>query len=205
MRTIKAITALVALLLVANVAKVEAQAGDWWFGFTYGAAVPSGDTKEFASGTSWRNFGIDGRKMIKDNVSVGFYAGWNVFDEISSSPQTVELEGTAITGTPFTYVNAFPLLATAYYYVGNPDWRGGIRGFIGAGAGAYVTEYRADVGFTSFKTTAWHLGLSGDAGVGYRFRSPFAMYLSARYNYGFKAKERTLNYWAFNLGVAWSN
>ena len=205
MRTIKASIALVALLLVANVAKVEAQAGDWWFGFTYGASSPSGDTKEFAPGTSWRNFGIDGRKMIRDNVSVGFYTGWNVFNEISSTTQTVELEGTTLTGTPFTYINAFPLLATAYYYVGKPDWRGGIRGFIGAGAGAYVSEYRADVGFSSFQTTAWHLGLSGDAGVGYRFRNPFALYLSARYNYGFKAKDRTLNYWSFNVGLAWSN
>lgn len=202
MRRIEAVSALIALYLAIGAAEAKAQ--DWWFGFTYGAATPSGDTKEFAEGFSWRNVGIDGRKMLSDNLSAGFYTAWNVFDERASEAQTAGFEGIDVTGTPYTYVNAFPILATAHYYLGTPDWRGGVRAFVGAGAGAYVEEHRLDIGLSSFTDTAWHLGLSGDAGVAYKFRTPVAVYLSARYNYGFKAHDRTLSYFSFSVGAAWS-
>ena len=204
MRMIRSAALSAALLLAAgSAADVEAQ--DWWFGFTWGASLPVSDTKDFADKSpSWRNFGIEGRKSLGDHTSLGFALGWNVFNETSF--ETTELDNTQISGTQFRYINAFPLLITGHYYIGERlDYKSGIRGFVGAGVGAYVAENRVDIGFSSFKNTTWHFGVAPEAGVAYKFGSPFAMFLSAKYNLTTKADDRSLSYWNFNVGMVWSN
>ncbi len=59
----------------------EGRAQQWFWGMEYMVSSSSGDTKDFANQFSWRNFGIEGRYQLKDNISAGLYFAWNVFAE----------------------------------------------------------------------------------------------------------------------------
>ena len=41
----------------------KAFAYDWFWGVTYGLAVPSGNTKDYIDNVNWRNFTLEGRKL----------------------------------------------------------------------------------------------------------------------------------------------
>jgi len=179
--------------------------GNWWLGATYGASIPTGDTKDFAEGLSWRNVAVDARRVLGERFAVGVSAGWSVFAASHDSTVTVAVEGAAITGTPLTTVNTVPLLATGHYYFGKPPIGSymGVTAFVGLGLGAYLVENRADIGTVEFSETNWHLGVAPEAGFAYKMGTAAAILLSARYNHAFKSGGFTHSFWNFNIGLAW--
>jgi hypothetical protein len=199
-----AVGALAACLACGWPGAAQAQ-GNWWLDITYGASIPSGDTRDFAEGLSWRNLAVDARRVLGDRFAVGVSVGWSVFAASHDTAVTVAVEGAAITGAPLTYVNAVPLLATAHYYFGNPPIGSymGVTAFVGVGLGAYLIENRADIGSAEFSETNWHPGVAPEAGIGYKMGTVAALLLSVRYNYAFKSGGFTHNFWNFNVGLAW--
>ncbi len=198
--------AAVAALLAIGASARGARAQDWWFGFTYGAAVPTSDTKSFTDqSASWRNFGVEGRRALDDHFALGFSVGWNVFDD--KTTETASFDGIDVTGTQFRYVNSFPLLLTAHYYIGRriAAYRSGVRAFVGAGVGAYVIENRVDIGLFSLSKTNWHPGVAPEAGLVWKASGPWALSLSGRYNYAAESNDVKHAYWTFSAGIAWSN
>ena len=85
------------LLILALSTDAFAQRGDYWFGFAYNVSIPSGDTRNFIDQTSFRGVSMEGRKLIKDNVSFGFMAGSNCRP---NSTVSVARESTRCTMSP---------------------------------------------------------------------------------------------------------
>ncbi len=188
----------VILLLVTSAAASAQQIGDYFFGFGYNVSVPISDMKDFTDGTSFRGVNMEFRKIVRPNVTVGFMAGWHVFDE--RTDEVVSLDVADIQGTQLRYINSFPLMVNAHYYFGD---RGGVRPFIGANVGTYYIERRVEIGLFLVDDDAWHFGLAPEAGIvvpiGWRARG----FLNARYNWAIEASDFTGNYWSFSIGAAW--
>lgn len=207
LRTTAAV-AVVLFLLGASGAELGAQSS-WWFEFTYGAAVPGGDTRDFADDFSWRNLGLAARRSVGNRLSVGVASAWNIFAGRPDTTVTVGADGVDLTGTPYTYVNALPFLATAHYYVG-PSGPGesfiGPLGYVGVGVGAYRIENRLDVGpEATFEQTNWHFGVAPEAGFAYKLGTPAALFFSVRYNHAFESGGFQHSYWSFNVGLGWGS
>jgi hypothetical protein len=130
------IVAVVALLLGVT---GEARAQDWFWGGAYSMSLPTGDTKAFNEGYSFRGVTIEGRKILNDNVSFGLSFGWQVMNDIKTN-ETIELSSGALTGTFYTYTNSFPIFINAHYYLGKPA---SVRPFVGLNAGGMIIERRA--------------------------------------------------------------
>ncbi len=190
---------LAAALFLTLVFSAEGRAQQWFWGMEYMVSSPMGDTKDFVSDFSWRNFGVEGRNLIRDNASVGVYFGWNVFAEKTDS--LIQFDAaTTVYGTQYRYVNAFPIMATGHYYFGR---RRGVRPYVGTGAGVYYAENRLEIGTGAFQTTNWHFGFMPEVGViipvNYNARAMF----NVRYNYGFPAGGSKISYWTVGIGIGW--
>jgi outer membrane protein W len=177
----------------------ECRAQEWLWGVEYMVSSSAGDTKDFVNDFSWRNFGVEGRNMVQDNVSVGLYFGWNMFAEKSDS-QIVFDETTTVSGVHYRYVNAFPIMASAHYYLGR---RRSIRPYIGTGLGIYYAENRLEIGSAAFQTRTWHLGVAPEVGIMIPLNWNARGMLTARYNYGLEAGGTKLSYFTFGVGIGW--
>ncbi len=189
----------VALLLAAiGSTRAEAQQGEWFWGLEYMVATPSSDTKNFTDDFSWRNFAIEGRYVASPNWSVGMLFGWNVFYE--QTGETISFGGVDVTGEQWRYVNAFPIMATAHYYL---RMRGDIRPYIGTGVGTYYIENRMDIGRSSIVNDNWHFGLMPEVGVVVPVDWHVRMFLNARYNWALSSGGVEHTYWTFGVGFGW--
>jgi opacity protein-like surface antigen len=194
------VASLALCLVFMTAGEVRAQSRDWWFGATYQGALPGGDTKDFTEGFSWRNIGIEGRTLLKDNLSLGLYAGWNVFnDEVDG---TISLGGADVSGYQSRFVNAIPLLATIHLYSSR---RSGVRPYIGGGLGTYWVENRVELGLTGLESDNWHFGLAPEVGFAMPMQNNVAAYVSVKYNYAFEAGDVSHSYWTFGIGIATSD
>ena len=189
--------ALALLLTVGASATAQAQQGEWWGGFTYQGALTTGATADFIDQFSWRNVGLEGRKMMREDASLGLFLGWNVFnDELNG---TMSLGNYDISGFQSRFVNAFPMLVTAHYYLGERE-PGSPWFFVGTGVGTYYTETRAELGLTAVTITKWHFGIAPEIGVMVPRFGAGAGLLSVKYNYAFEAGSVKHAYWTFGVG-----
>jgi len=189
------ILALAFFLLVAGSTAAEAQTGQVWWAFTYQTALATGDTKSFTDDFSWRNVGLEGRSFVGPNVSVGAFFGWNVLN--SEVDGTVSLGPVDASGYQSRFINAFPMLVTAHYYLGE---RYGPRPYVGAGVGTYYIENRLEMGLTALTVSNWHFGFAPEVGVMIPTGGYSEAYLSAKYNYAASSGDITRSYWTFGLG-----
>ncbi len=191
-------------VVFALLAVAPSAAQDHWFSITYGVSTPSGPTKDFIDQTSWRNVGVDYSNFIKRNLAVGFNASWSVFvDRVEDV--TTSLSGVDINGTQVRYVNAFPLLATGRYFLKGRSSRDKFDAWVGAGAGAMISENRVDVGTFAVKETKWHLAVAPEAGFAYSLRRDMSLLGQVRYTHAFKTGDIEHRYFNFNVGLAWRN
>jgi len=190
--------ALVAMpLLLTSTAQAQ---GDWWWGASYTVSVPFGNTKDFVDATSWRGVTLEARKKLSRNATWGLLFGWYVFDQ--SQVATVDFGGVTVTGKPYTYINTFPIQATAHYYLGQPRKT---RLHVGGAAGVTIDERRLDVGLYTVQESKTVFSLAPEIGVstplGYSLRGV----LSVRYNYEAKSGNREAQqYLGISAGLAWN-
>ncbi len=197
MKAIRGLMGMAALLLL-GAGPVEAQN---WYSFSYQPSQPLSNTKDFTDNFGWRGIGFDYKRVVKPNLAVGLSFGWHVFDE--QTDEVVSAFGVDISGDQFRYVNSFPILANASYFLGK---EGGVRPYLGANIGTYIMEHRLDVGLYSLSETKWHFGLAPEVGVAIPVRPQLAAVLSARYNYAFASGNiDDQAYVNFGLGLAWSH
>ena len=194
---------LASILLLVLFLGADAYAQDYWFGFEYNTVQASGDAANFAGGWSWRGGSFGGRKMVRDNTSVGFWAGWHVMDE--KTDETVSFRGDNrnidLSGMQYRYINSFPIMLNAHWYGGT---MGRFRPYIGLNAGTYFIERRVEVGLVAIDDDNWHFGLAPEVGVtfplGWRARGLF----NARFNWAASSGgSGDITYWNLGFGVAW--
>ncbi len=176
------------------------QAQDWFWGITYEVSAGTGETKDFVSGLNFRNIAVDGRKTLGPNTSAGMHFGWNILT--SQDEQTIQFNNAPITGgAQIRYITAFPIYANAHYYFGR---RRGVRPYIGGNLGTIYEESRLDISVFALSDKTWHFAVAPEIGLIFPVDWHIKAHLSARYNYGFKASNRTIGYFTIGLGLAWN-
>lgn len=192
----------IALLLVLSTS-VEARAQDWWWQFSYNMGLTTGETKDYVDQYSFRGVGFQGRKMMnfQNTWSLGFDVNWQVFNEVDFGTEVLREEGqSAITGTFYRYINAFPLLVNGHYYFGE-NRRGTTTGFVGLNTGVYYIERRTEAGLFAVTSDNWHFGVAPEVGVGVPAGRTF-LTGTVRYNWTTEAGGYDYQYLSFIIGIA---
>lgn len=189
------------LLVLATPGVSEAQG--WWWQFSYNMGATSGDTKDYVDHFSFRGVGFQGRKLMgfRSDWSLGFDVSWQVFAEQSSGTRLLDdASNSAISGTAYNYINAFPFLVSAHYYFGEGG-RGATLGFVGLNAGPYYIERRTEAGLLAVTRDNWHFGVAPEVGVGIPTGSSL-LTATARYNWTAEAGDLDYKFWTFAVGIA---
>lgn len=165
---------------------------------SYSIGIPTGDLGEYISSASFRGIAFDYRKLVKPNLGVGFYAGWNVFYQ-EKPYDTYTLRNNSISGKQYRYTNSAPFMfATDYYLKPGNDF----NPYIGAAIGGVYTQRATDMGIYRWEEDAFSFGLTPQIGFLYKMSTFSAISIAARYNMAFGAGDldASQNYVSINLG-----
>lgn len=175
---------------------------------TYNIAVPGGYTKDVTDSTSFRGVGFDFRYFMRERVSVGGSFSWQVFDSTDSGTFSVrddELNGD-VTGTQFRYINAFPILLTSHYHLGDSN-----NFYVGLGAGAYRVEERLEFGTISANANNWQFGVAPEVGIRFGITDRVDGAANVRWNKTFASgqsldgESRSHNWLSVNIGFTFDH
>ncbi len=147
----------------------------------YHLSFPTGDTKDWVDNDSWVGFSVEGRYFLKPNLSVGWLAGFNSL--YARSFEVTQLGTFDVSGDQYRNLNAFPLMVTGHFYMGEAE---GTRPFVGLGAGAYAMRQLLDVGAYTISTTEWNFGVAPELGVTLPVEWNSRVTINARYHYPFE-------------------
>jgi hypothetical protein len=182
-------------------------AQDWYSALTYQISFPFGDTKNFTDATSFRGFGLDFRKAINPQTTLGLVFGWNTFYE--NTDETMQLKNTpkpgAVTGEQNRYLFAFPIMVNGHRYFGE---RRGFRPFVGLAFGGYVMVQRLEIGIVSLESEPWEWGVAPELGFVLPIDGAAMLFFSTKYNYAFTGEtvagqDINHSYLSLNMGFAW--
>jgi opacity protein-like surface antigen len=167
------------------------------FGITYNTALPLGETADLVGKYSFRGFGLEGRWEVGNKLDIGFNASWNVFYESASGSFS---EGSStLTGTQYRYLNAYPIMFTAYKGFGNSET---FFPYVGMGVGTIKADSQKEMGLWYQESNNWHFGIAPEIGAIISPLNSFDFIVSIRYNYGVKVKDSpAVSYLGINLGV----
>jgi outer membrane protein W len=200
MKTVK----LKSIIILFIVLSVNLSAQDLLTGLTYSISVPAGETRGFIAKTSFKGLSIDLRKFFSHNTSIGFLVGWSAFEEETNT--TISTSIGDISGEQSRLINAFPVMITTHYYLGEGRE---FRSFIGIGAGMYYFYHQLEQVEENLESDKWHFGIAPEAGFVYLLESVYA-FINVRYNYAFSAENEitkistSQSYLAFNIGFAFT-
>ena len=172
------------------------------FSLTYSVGFPTGETSDYFESTSWRGVNIDYHHFIQENLAIGFSTGWQVFND--DLGYVTETEGTeTLSGFRYNYLNSFPLLFTGSYFFSPGET---LSPYASLGVGLVYNEFSQDTGLLRDEATGWPLSVRPEIGLDYEVGYNVGIRASFRYNYVASGDELpSLPYFAFNLGLVWSN
>jgi len=174
------------------------------FTMSYSMGFATGDVADFISKPSFRGANIEFRSMVQPNIGVGLTFGWNVFYE-SIARDTYTVGPSSLTGKQYRYSNHFPMLLGANYYLSPGET---FNPFVGLGIGTIYTRRNTDMNLYTMEQEAWNFALAPEAGFLYSLTDGAAVYVSARYNAGFKAGnelDAAQSYFTLNVGFTFAN
>ena len=173
------------------------------YSFDYTMSFGTGKTGDYIQNPSFRGITFEGRGFIDDNVSLGGLFTWSTFYE-SLSGETYTQGTATLTGNQYRYINAYPMLFQAHYYMGNDDLEP--RLYLGGGTGAYRINQRVDFGVYSVEERNWHFGFSPEVGLLVPVSFDSYLNVSFRYHYVLKAKDTIDHSWfGLSIGMAWGS
>jgi outer membrane protein len=196
----KKILSIFAIMFV-TVGALQAQSN---FTVAYSMGFGTGDLGTFISNASFRGATMEFRKMVQPNIGVGLTFGWNVFyEELSRESYTVG--ASTLTGKQFRYSNHFPMLLGGSYYF-SPGEK--FNPFVGLGIGTIYTRRNTDMNLYTMEQEAWNFALQPEVGFLYSVTDGSALFVSGRFNQGFKAGSELdgdQSYFTLNVGFSFMN
>jgi hypothetical protein len=166
----------------------------------YTMSFATGETADFISKASFRGITLDGRGFLTDYVSLGGSVNWTTFYE-NPPEQTIRDGSLSITGTPYKYINACPILFNVHFYRGIPDE--GLRIYGGVGIGTYYINQRTDMGLWTSTEDHWHFGFAPEIGLLLPVGVSSSVIVSVKWNYALKSGD-SINYNWFGLNIGFS-
>lgn len=189
-------------LLLVLVLAAGAQAQDGMTFVTWDISFPVSDMGDFIGETSFRGFGLDGRKFLQPNLSVGLSFDWNTFREFTGG--TIFFENGSVSGSQNRVIYASPILVNAHYYFQTIDNNPGFLTYVGGGLGTYFIERTLEIGVAGITDNHLHFGLAGEVGLIIPVRPGTGGLISAKYNHAFGVDGSIdYSYWRLNAGVAY--
>jgi hypothetical protein len=189
------------VILMLLILAFEVAAEDNMFSITWDIGMPVRETHDFVNDLSWRGAGLEFRKFVLPEFSVGFSWHWSTFFETTG--RVFPIENGHVSGTQDRRVYASPILTHAYYHfqtMDDPD----ISSYVGLGLGAYWISKRFDIGVTVSEEENWHFGMAPEVGVTVPVGWDSHLLAAVRYNYAYKGGASTAHaYWAFMLGLSY--
>jgi hypothetical protein len=85
-----------------------------------------------------------------------------------------------LSGKHWNYINAFPVMVGAHYYLGS---RRGLNASVGINGGLIAVEERLEVNVVAFQSTKWGLGIAPEIGIFYPVTPDVNAYAGAKYHY----------------------
>ncbi len=175
--------------------------GLYTLNYTMGFSV--GSTSEYISSASFRGMTFEGRGFVSDNVSIGGLFTWTTFYEKLGGASFTQ-DNATLTGIQYRYINAFPILFQAHYYLQTDPYAP--RVYLGAGTGAYKMVRRTNICVWSHEYNQWQYGISPEVGLLFPIGMDSQFNLSFRYHYVVKAKKTTDYSWfGLSVGFAWGD
>ncbi len=167
-------------------------------GISYNTSLTLSDTRDYIDNYSWRGASMEYNQFINENVTVGFFAGWNVFyqkleGEFTSGTRTAS-------GTQQRYVNTLPILLESRYHVEPGNAR---APYVGLGIGTMYKEQETRMGLFTVSDNGWQFALAPTVGFLLPIGST-AVNIGVRYNLGFGGGDLDdTSYLGINIGFAW--
>ena len=171
------------------------QAQDMLGAVAWQAAVPAGDFRDFISAPTLRGVGVEIRRFLRPDVSVGVAAAWHVFHQVRD--EAMPIPHGHVSGPQNRTVNIIPVGVSGHYY--RPQ---GEKAFlVGGRLGAACSIHRHEIGVSGFENRAWHLFLAPEAGVLIKSDRGIALF-SVAWNIAVKSDNRQYTFFTFNVGFA---
>jgi outer membrane protein W len=195
-------------IIISLFISVQVFAQDDHFGMSWDITVPLGETSDYISETSFLGFTMQWRKFVTPNVSLGASFSWNVLDsrsfetqEFNFKPDGVDRQiAGALSGEQFRYLNSFPMVVEAAYYLGDP-YESKVRPYGGLGVGVTPIQKRTEIGLVAITDTNWHFTLAPEIGILIPL-DQVDLFAAANYNYAFKANNSIdYSFITFNIGL----
>lgn len=164
----------------------------------YLPAMPLGGTADFADNISPRGVDFEVQKFLKEDLSVGFVIGWNMFRQ-KIVGETFEHQDLTITGTQFRYVNIVPLNLNVKKYFMN---QGNTIPYVGIGLGTSYNEKRNEVGVFMLTEDKWMFNVAPEVGMLYDLNYKTLLSVKLKYNYSPKAGDfDSMSYLSLGVGI----
>ncbi len=179
-------------------------------GLSYSMGFGIGQTSDYVGRPSWSGLTLEVHQMLKPNVSVGFLTGWNIFSEKTND--IIHLASTDISGEQARYINAFPILVNASYYIKSSK-NAKFVPFIRAHAGTYYMMQRFDIGVYTVNNYNWHFGVAPEIGcmISTGSSNKYSILINAKYNYAFDSGTRLsgnekndYSFFTLNIGLTFN-
>lgn len=189
---------ILALLAVVVCTRTDLRAQGYYAYVTYNTGLPTSSMASFVGGYSFTGIGLDAGLLLDRRLSAGLSIGWNVFDEDTNG--AVTFDNGAISGRQSRFVNIAPVMASARYEL---KTGGGLRPYIGLGAGFYFVDRLSEFGQFRVQDKNWHLGVAPQFGFTFPIGSGITGFADARYNRAFAAgpDDRSYTYLGINFGL----
>jgi outer membrane protein W len=185
----KRLSIVVMLLLILP---VLSSAQTLFTGVNYQMAVPVADTRDFINRIGLVGFGVEVRRYLRPNLSIGFSANWNVLRRRGGSADDFNLR----------VIKALPILFAAQFYLGN---RRTFKPYVGIAAGAYNIHRREESDTGIHTRDDWHFGFVPEVGFVAMTRGYLGVMGAVRYHSILASGDADkVNYVSVSVGVLWA-
>lgn len=149
----------------------------------YLPSIPLGKTADFTDNISPRGVDFEVQKFLKEDLSVGFVVGWNMFRQ-KISDLTFEYEDLTVTGTQFRYTNIVPMnVNLKKYFISE----GHTMPYIGFGLGTSYNDMRTEAGVFVDGEDKWLFNIAPEVGMLYDLNYKSYLSVKVKYNYSLEA------------------
>lgn len=189
------------LLFVFVTCLFQAKAQTSMFSLDWGIGVPVGDLEEYTDEVSVRGFNIGGRVFLLDFVSVGGYAGWQLFYKSMYGQDKIN-ETVDFFGKQVRHMSVYPIMGNVFYYLGQD---GGIRPYIGSNIGLSIINQKTQYGIWEISQTSTHFSIAPEAGVFVPVGlAGGGIKLSGRYDHSFKTNKLDMHVQSFVFTIGFT-
>ena len=155
------------------------------FSFAWDVNVPVNNT--FVSQTSYDGFKMEGRRMIKDNSSIGLELSWNGYYQYRPR-KTYELQNGAVTTDFYSYIYTLPMAVNVHHY-----FHAGkvVTPYVGLALGATYSEQRLYYNTYVSYADNWGFLVKPELGAILKFNehSGFGLLIGADYSYSTNSED----------------